>query len=84
MPPLPSPSNHPQDLSGDEAKGLSPGLCYLEHVCQMLEEFAEQQWHNQALQREKNSPQTPLKGEACRAGPVVEASRQVGFRKSAS
>lgn len=72
-------SNDPQDLSEDEAKGLSPGLCYLEYVCQILEEFAEQQRHNQAVQRQKNSLQTHLKVEACPAEPVVEVSHQVGF-----
>lgn len=38
-----------QDL-GEEEKGLSPGLSYLEQVCQMLEEIARQQMHNRALQ----------------------------------
>lgn len=44
-----------QELSEEEGKGLSPGLSYLEQVCQMLEEIARQQMHNQALQREMNA-----------------------------
>lgn len=72
-------SDDPQDLSEDEAKGLSPGLCYLEHVCQRLEEFAEQQRHNQALQRQKNALKMHLEAEAGQAEPVLEVSHQVGF-----
>lgn len=44
-----------QDLNEEEGKGLSPGLCYLEQVCQMLEEIAKRQMHNQALQRETDA-----------------------------
>lgn len=36
---------------------MSPGLCYLEQVCQMLEEIARQQMHSQALQMEMNALQ---------------------------
>ncbi|XP_038589000.1 uncharacterized protein si:dkey-106l3.7 isoform X2 [Micropterus salmoides] len=36
----------------EEGKGLSPGLSYLEQVCQMLEEIARQQMHSRALQME--------------------------------
>lgn len=61
-----------QDLSEGEANGLSPGFCYLEHVCQMLEEFAEQQRHNQALQRQKTGLQTRPAGEAS-AGSCLSA-----------
>ncbi|KAM8829085.1 uncharacterized protein AB9W97_004693 [Spinachia spinachia] len=35
-------------------QGLSPGLCYLEHLCQTLEEFARQQMHGRASQMEKD------------------------------
>lgn len=45
-----------QDLGEEEGKGLSPGLSYLEQVCQMLEEVARQQMHNQALQMDTNAP----------------------------
>lgn len=41
-----------QDLNEEEGKGLSPGLCYLEQVCQMLEDIAKKQMHSQALQKE--------------------------------
>lgn len=44
-----------QELSEKEGKGLSPGLSYLEQVCQMLEEAARQQMHNQALRREMST-----------------------------
>ncbi|XP_051269314.1 uncharacterized protein si:dkey-106l3.7 [Dicentrarchus labrax] len=44
-----------EDLGEEEGKGLSPGLCYLEQVCQMLEEIARKQMHNQALQMETNA-----------------------------
>lgn len=44
-----------QDLGEEEGKGLSPGLSYLEQVCQMLEEVARQQMHNQALQMDANA-----------------------------
>nr|XP_046231639.1 uncharacterized protein si:dkey-106l3.7 [Scatophagus argus] len=43
-----------EDLSETEEKGLSPGLSYLEEVCQMLEEIARKQMHNQALQMGMN------------------------------
>eukprot|EP00066_Takifugu_rubripes_P014000 XP_011603266.1 PREDICTED: uncharacterized protein LOC105416588 isoform X2 [Takifugu rubripes] len=46
-----------EDLSEEGANGLSPGLCYLEHVCQMLEEFADQQRHKRALQRGRSGLQ---------------------------
>ncbi|KAM8744324.1 uncharacterized protein AB9X84_018329 isoform 1-T1 [Acanthopagrus schlegelii] len=45
-----------EDLGEEEVKGLSPGLSYLEQVCQMLEEVARQQMHNQALQMDANAP----------------------------
>lgn len=37
-----------QDLSEEEGRELSPGLIYLEQVCQTLEEFARQQMNRQA------------------------------------
>ncbi|KAM9840990.1 uncharacterized protein ACBR49_014513 [Aulostomus maculatus] len=46
-----------EDLGKEDMMGLSPGLCYLEQVCQMLEEFARQQMHSQALQLETDSLQ---------------------------
>lgn len=46
-----------QDLSEEEGRGLSPGLSYLEQVCQTLEEFARQQMRSQALQREMDALQ---------------------------
>lgn len=46
-----------QDLGEDERTGLSPGLCYLEQVCQMLEEIARQQMHSRALQMEMDALQ---------------------------
>lgn len=47
-----------QDLGEEEGKGLSPGLSYLEHVCQMLEEIARQQINNRALQMEMDAQRT--------------------------
>ncbi|XP_044031140.1 uncharacterized protein si:dkey-106l3.7 isoform X1 [Siniperca chuatsi] len=44
-----------EDLGEQEGKGLSPGLSYLEQVCQMLEEIARQQMHTLALQMETNA-----------------------------
>lgn len=48
--------NDLQDLREEEVRGLSPGLCYLENVCQMLEEFARQQAHKQEVQKEIYAP----------------------------
>ncbi|XP_070780576.1 uncharacterized protein [Enoplosus armatus] len=42
-------------LSEEEWNGLSPGLSYLEQVCQMLEETARQQMHSQGLQMERDA-----------------------------
>lgn len=39
----------------------------------MLEEFAEQQRHIQALQTQRNALQMQLEAEACPAEPAVEA-----------
>ncbi|XP_054875364.1 uncharacterized protein si:dkey-106l3.7 [Amphiprion ocellaris] len=39
----------------EEGKELSPGLNYLEQVCQMLEEIARQQMHSRALQTEMDA-----------------------------
>ncbi|KAA8584237.1 hypothetical protein FQN60_008022, partial [Etheostoma spectabile] len=44
-----------QDLGKEERNGLSPGFCYLEHVCQKLEEIARKQMHSRALQMEKDA-----------------------------
>ncbi|KAM4527311.1 uncharacterized protein PAE49_024216 isoform 2-T2 [Odontesthes bonariensis] len=41
-----------EGLGMEDRKELSPGLCYLEQVCQMLEDIARQQMHNQVLQEE--------------------------------
>lgn len=46
-----------QELSEEEGQVLSPGLSYLEQVCQMLEEIARQQMHSRALQRQMNALQ---------------------------
>lgn len=35
-----------------EGKELSPGLCYLEWVCQKMELYAKQKMQNQELQTE--------------------------------
>ncbi|XP_056259232.1 uncharacterized protein si:dkey-106l3.7 isoform X2 [Seriola aureovittata] len=44
------------EVLGEEVgTGLSPGLSYLEQVCQMLEEIARQQMHNRALQTEADA-----------------------------
>lgn len=40
-----------------ERTELSPGLMYLEQVCQMLEEIARQQMQNRALQMERDALQ---------------------------
>ncbi|KAK1884274.1 Kinesin-like protein KIN-14C [Dissostichus eleginoides] len=42
-------------LGAEERKELSPGLLYLEQVCQMLEEIAKQQMHSRALQMETDA-----------------------------
>ncbi|KAK5851941.1 hypothetical protein PBY51_023453 [Eleginops maclovinus] len=44
-----------EDLGAEERKELSPGLLYLEQVCQMLEEIAKQQMHSLALQMEADA-----------------------------
>lgn len=44
-----------QVLVGGEKAELSPGLVYLEHVCQMLEEIARQQLQSNALQMEEEA-----------------------------
>uniref|UniRef100_G3PYX6 Si:dkey-106l3.7 n=2 Tax=Gasterosteus aculeatus TaxID=69293 RepID=G3PYX6_GASAC len=44
-----------QDLGERDRALLSPGLRYLEQVCQMLEEFARQQMGSRALQMETNA-----------------------------
>ncbi|TDH01975.1 hypothetical protein EPR50_G00168420 [Perca flavescens] len=41
-----------EDLGEEERNGLSPGLFYLEQVCQMLEEIARKQMHSRALTME--------------------------------
>lgn len=74
FPPLQS----PQDLSEEGATGLSPGLSYLEHVCQMLEEFADQQRHKQALQRGGDGLQEHQEVEVSQVGAALKASQQVG------
>ncbi|XP_010734857.1 uncharacterized protein si:dkey-106l3.7 isoform X2 [Larimichthys crocea] len=56
-----------EDLGEEEVNGLSPGLCYLEQVCQMLEEIARQQMHSQALQMEMNALQECQDSEALNA-----------------
>ncbi|TKS84567.1 hypothetical protein D9C73_018665 [Collichthys lucidus] len=56
-----------QDLGEEEVNGLSPGLCYLEQVCQMLEEIARQQMHSQALRMEMNALQECQDSEALNA-----------------
>ncbi|XP_032425939.1 uncharacterized protein LOC116724389 isoform X1 [Xiphophorus hellerii] len=40
-----------------EGKELSPGLCYLEWVCQKMELYAKHQMQNQAKQAETDTPQ---------------------------
>ncbi|KAM3600022.1 uncharacterized protein V6R79_015929 [Siganus canaliculatus] len=48
------------EVLGEEVdKRLSPGLYYLEQVCQMLEEIARQQINNQALPEEKSLQEHP-------------------------
>ncbi|XP_029372068.1 uncharacterized protein LOC115052210 isoform X2 [Echeneis naucrates] len=46
-----------QELIEQGRKELSPGLRYLEQVCQMLEEIAKQQMQDRALQAEVDAPQ---------------------------
>ncbi|XP_037340523.1 uncharacterized protein si:dkey-106l3.7 [Pungitius pungitius] len=46
-----------QDLDERERAPLSPGLRYLEQVCQMLEEIARQQMRSRALQMETDALQ---------------------------
>ncbi|XP_054896742.1 uncharacterized protein si:dkey-106l3.7 isoform X3 [Poeciliopsis prolifica] len=40
-----------------EGKELSPGLCYLEWVCQKMELYAKHQMQNQAMQPQTDTPQ---------------------------
>ncbi|XP_044000102.1 uncharacterized protein si:dkey-106l3.7 isoform X1 [Gambusia affinis] len=40
-----------------EGKELSPGLCYLEWVCQKMELYAKHQMQNQAMQAKTDTPQ---------------------------
>ncbi|XP_007566970.1 uncharacterized protein LOC103148224 isoform X2 [Poecilia formosa] len=40
-----------------EGKELSPGLCYLEWVCQKMELYAKHQMQNQAMQAERDTQQ---------------------------
>lgn len=82
-------SNDLQDLSEEGTNGLSPGLCYLEHVCQMLEEFADQQRHKRALQRGRSGLQEHQEvevsqEEVSQEEAAVKASLQVGFRNLAA
>ncbi|XP_008288228.1 uncharacterized protein LOC103363308 [Stegastes partitus] len=44
-----------EGLGGQDGTELSPGLNYLEQVCQMLEEIARQQMHSRALQTEMDA-----------------------------
>ncbi|CAG5867376.1 unnamed protein product [Menidia menidia] len=44
-----------QGLGIEDRKELSPGLCYLEQVCQMLEDIAQKQMHHQASQEERET-----------------------------
>ncbi|MEQ2286843.1 hypothetical protein AMECASPLE_006598 [Ameca splendens] len=46
-----------QDCGVFEGKELSPGLCYLEWVCQKMEQYAKQQMQNQTLQMETDALQ---------------------------
>ncbi|XP_068609134.1 uncharacterized protein si:dkey-106l3.7 [Brachionichthys hirsutus] len=46
-----------EDLSEEEGEGLSPGLSYLQQVCQMLEEIAKQKMHNRSLKMEMDALQ---------------------------
>ncbi|XP_068429951.1 uncharacterized protein si:dkey-106l3.7 isoform X2 [Clinocottus analis] len=48
-----------EDLGEQEKTRLSPGLFYLEQVCQMLEEIARKQMHSRATQMETNALQEP-------------------------
>ncbi|XP_034458942.1 uncharacterized protein si:dkey-106l3.7 [Hippoglossus hippoglossus] len=41
-----------EELGEEDMSGPSPGLCYLEQVCQMLENIARQQIQNRALRME--------------------------------
>ncbi|CAJ1070788.1 uncharacterized protein si:dkey-106l3.7 isoform X1 [Xyrichtys novacula] len=46
-----------EDVGDEKKTELSPGLCYLEQVCQMLEEIARQQMQSRALQTEMEALQ---------------------------
>ncbi|XP_062269543.1 uncharacterized protein si:dkey-106l3.7 [Platichthys flesus] len=45
----------PEELGEEDMTGLSPGLCYLEQVCQMLENIARQKIQNRALRMEMDA-----------------------------
>lgn len=68
-----------QDLGEEEVKGLSPGLSYLEQVCQMLEEVARQQMHNQALQMDANAPREHQDVEVSQVKTFTQLSRSRRF-----
>ncbi|GAA6216989.1 uncharacterized protein LOC108879277 isoform X1 [Lates japonicus] len=57
-----------EGLGEEEQKELSPGLSYLQEVCQMLEDIAKQKMHNRALQAEMDAlrehPDTQVKQAA--------------------
>ncbi|XP_034752285.1 uncharacterized protein si:dkey-106l3.7 isoform X2 [Etheostoma cragini] len=53
-----------EDRGEEERNGLSPGFCYLEHVCQKLEEIARKQMHSRALQMETDARWEPQDMEA--------------------
>ncbi|XP_041825097.1 uncharacterized protein si:dkey-106l3.7 [Melanotaenia boesemani] len=47
-----------EDLCVREKKELSPGLCYLEQVCQMLEEIARQMHNPELEHQDTQAPET--------------------------
>ncbi|XP_034402671.1 uncharacterized protein si:dkey-106l3.7 isoform X2 [Cyclopterus lumpus] len=62
-----------KDLGEQEKTRLSPGLRYLEQVCQMLEEIARQQMHSQAFQMEINALQEHQNTEVTQAANTCQS-----------
>ncbi|TNN71351.1 hypothetical protein EYF80_018429 [Liparis tanakae] len=62
-----------EDLGEQEKTRLSPGLRYLEQVCQMLEEIARQQMHDRASQMETNALQEHGNTEVIKAASTYQS-----------
>ncbi|MEQ2174539.1 hypothetical protein GOODEAATRI_008933 [Goodea atripinnis] len=71
-----------RDCGVFEGKELSPGLCYLEWVCQKMEQYAKQQMQNQTLQMEtdalqEHEEQKNESADAQEGQPRLENAKQI-------